>query len=115
LQEIAARPDHDVLDPLVLSLLLGLHRDPAVDVEPPILLVKVVQLAHALSEPLGEPVAIAGVPDPDGFLGQTDDGVAMDTGEARGPVDATDIGHVVEHVAGLLVGQAAAPGSCWIA
>jgi hypothetical protein len=42
-----------------------------------------------------------------GGLGQSDDGIAMDADEAFGLTDAVALGEVMEHRAGLLVGESA--------
>ena len=42
-----------------------------------------------------------------GGAGQSDDGVAMDADEAFGLTDAVALGQVMEHRAGLVVGESA--------
>ena len=42
-----------------------------------------------------------------GGAGQSDDGVAMDADEAFGLTDSVALGEVIEHGAGLLVGESA--------
>jgi len=48
-------------------------------------------------------------------FGQSDDGVAMDADEAFGLTDAVALGEVMEHGAGLLVGETAIEQRCALA
>jgi hypothetical protein len=50
-----------------------------------------------------------------GGAGQSDDGVAMDADEAFGLTDAVALGQVMEHRAGLVVGESAIEQRCALA